>query len=115
MRHILHSLIPFMALVSVWGCSHASSLPQPILEPLIQETGVRYDEARALQACRQEVDASAPLSIQPRWLPPLGGYTDGIVLGTVDAPHPTWASLAVYRHEIERCLVARGYLTTGWR
>src|SRR5690348_9128120 len=115
MRRIFRSLVPFTALALLCGCPNAGSLPQPIMEPLTQVTGVQYDETRALQACRQDVDASASLSIQPRWLPPLGSYTNGVVLGTVDAPHPAWTSLAVYRQELERCLVSRGYLISGWR
>ena len=115
MRRILRSLVPFMAIGSVCGCSYGGSLAQPIMEPLNQVTGVQYDEVRALRVCREEVDASAQVSIQPRWLPPLGGYMNGVVLGTVDGPHPAWTSLTVYRHEIERCLASRGYLITGWR
>jgi len=84
--------------------------------PAEVQTGVQYDEARDLRTCRQEVRAAAPLSIQPRWLPPIGAaYTNGIVLGTVDVPHPVWPSLVAYRQEIERCLVARGYQIRGWR
>jgi len=92
------------------------SLPQPILEAQADvQTGIQYDEAGDLRACRQEVRAAAPLSIQPRWLPPLGGDTHGILLGTVDIPHPAWPSLVAYRQEMERCLVARGYQIRGWR
>jgi hypothetical protein len=60
------------------------------------------------------VRAAAPLSIQPRWLPPLGGDTHGIILGMVDTPHPAWPSVEAYRQEMERCLVARGYQIHGW-
>ena len=115
MRPISRSLIPVLLLASVGGCFQNRSLSKPILEPRAgTQTRVPYDEARDLRACRQEVRAAAPVSIQPRWLPPLGGDTHGIILGTVDTPHPAWPSVEAYRQEMERCLIARGYQIHGW-
>ncbi|HXX76470.1 MAG TPA: hypothetical protein VEI50_15170 [Nitrospiraceae bacterium] len=116
MQLLSRGLVPILVIAVGGACSHSGSLPQPILEHLAQgQTSVQYDEARDLRACRQEVRAAAPVSIQPRWLPPLGGYTNGIILGTVDSPHPAWPSLEAYRQEMERCLVARGYQIHGWQ
>jgi hypothetical protein len=55
------------------------------------------------------------MTIQPRWLPPLGTTDSGVVLGTVDDPHPTWPSREAYRQALARCLVARGYEIRGWQ
>lgn len=116
MQLLSRNLVPIFVIVVVGACSHTGSLLRPIIEPAAQgQTSFQYSEARDLQACRQEVRAAAPLSIQPRWLPPLGGYVNGIVLGTVESPHPAWPSLEAYRQEIERCLVARGYQIHGWQ
>jgi hypothetical protein len=67
-----------------------------------------------LRNCRDAVGASAPSSIQPRWLPPLGVAENGAVLGTVDVAHPVWPSRARYRQAIEDCLRSRGYEIRGW-
>ncbi|MDF0676116.1 MAG: hypothetical protein P0120_17545 [Nitrospira sp.] len=55
------------------------------------------------------------MTIQPRWLPPLGVTDSGVVLGTVDNPHPTWPSQEAYRQALTRCLIARGYQIRGWQ
>lgn len=110
-RHlILAALILILA-----ACSSAHYGSQPILErgdrsPLAGDSTVAED----LRTCRDAVQASAPLSIQPRWIPPLAVAANGVVLGTVDVPHPVWASWEAYRHEVERCLLARGYRVSGW-
>ena len=90
-------------------------IPQPILDRgdqrVLDENAVVDD----IRACRTEVRADAPVSIQPRWLPPLGATDNGVVIGTVDVPHPVWPSVQTYRHAIEFCLTARGYKVHGWQ
>ena len=63
------------------------------------------------KVCETEVHQAAPVSIQPRWLPPIGSggaFTNGVILGTVDVPHPVWTSHEAYQQAIERCLKAHG-------
>lgn len=55
------------------------------------------------------------MSMQPRWLPPLGSAANGVVLGTSDTPHAVWPSREAYRQTIERCLTDRGYKVRGWQ
>ena len=108
---VLMPLVMFAALV---GC--ASTAAQPIIEPSDVMVGAgEHDAAEDLRLCQATVREAAPVSMQPRWLPPLGMPENGVVLGTVDAPHPIWPSQAVYRREIERCLTARGYEIRGWQ
>lgn len=105
-------LIPLILILA--ACSSARDGPQPLLErsdqpPLAGDSTAAQD----LRICRNAVSASAPMSIQPRWIPPFAVAANGVVLGTVDVPHPVWASWEAYRHEVELCLSARGYKATG--
>ena len=106
-------VIPLLMLAVVGGCVRTA--PQPIIEPsaMMSRAG-DHDAARDLRLCQATVREAAPVSMQPRWLPPLGMPQNGAVLGTVDVPHPVWPSQAAYRREIERCLTARGYEIRGW-
>jgi len=105
-----------LLLSSIAACSSAHRQPQPILErsDRILSAG-DSTAAQDLRACRAKVREAAPVSIQPRWLPPLGVTANGIVLGTVDSPHPVWPSRETYRQAIELCLTARGYDVHGWQ
>lgn len=110
-RHLMLAVLIFL----LAACSSARYGPQPILErsdrsPLAGDSTVAED----LRTCRDTVQASGPLSIQPRWIPPLAVAANGVVLGTVDVPHPVWTSREAYRHEVERCLLAHGYRVSGW-
>lgn len=71
--------------------------------------------AKDLTACQAEVRNAAPVTMQPRWLPPLGSTEQGVVLGTADAPHPVMPPRDAYRQELERCLTSRGYQVRGWQ
>jgi hypothetical protein len=100
----------------VAACSSARHVPQPMLgrsdRPISAgDSAVEQD----LRACRTQVRLAAPMSIQPRWLPPLGTSANGVVLGTVDAPHRVWPSRQAYRQAIEHCLTDRGYVVHGWQ
>ena len=100
---------------SLPACFSARHVPQPILQrgdsvSLSGDPTVAQD----LTACQTQVRDAAPLSMQPRWLPPLGSTENGAVLGTADAPHPAWPSREAYRRAIERCLTERGYEIRGW-
>lgn len=107
-------LIPLMLVAVLVGC--ARTAPQPIMELSDASSRIgEHDAAEDLRLCRASVREAAPVSMQPRWLPPLGMPENGVVLGTVDAPHPVWPSQAAYRREIERCLTARGYKIHGWQ
>jgi len=109
-------LIPLLLLAVVYGCTVLPKAPQPIIEPAaLMPSDVEHNAAQDLRHCQAAVREAAPVSIQPRWLPPLGVPESGVVLGTVDAPHPVWPSQAAYRREIERCLAARGYEIRGWQ
>jgi hypothetical protein len=110
MRALIRNPIAVVLLSSLAACSPAHQQPQSILER-VDRTLSAGDSTAAqdLRACRTEVREAAPVSIQPRWLPPLGGATNGVVLGTVDGAHPVWPSREAHRHAIELCLTARGY------
>ena len=97
------------------SCPASRHIPQPIVDRSDHTvlTGETVEED--LRTCRTEVYKAAPVSIQPRWLPPLGTTANGAVLGTVDAPHPVWPSRDAYRQAIERCLTAHGYEVHGWK
>jgi len=98
------------------ACSFSRHIPQPILErsggTLTAGDSVA---AQVLRTCHDDVHASAPMTLQPRWIPPLGVAANGVVLGTVDVGHPVWPSREAYRQEMERCLRARGYEIRGWQ
>lgn len=105
-----------MWLSLIAACVSGHHQPQPILghadRPLVVEDPAA---SRDLGACRTEVREAAPVSIQPRWLPPLGVTDSGVVLGTVGSSHPTWPSQEAYRQALARCLIAHGYQILGWR
>jgi hypothetical protein len=115
MRVLTRYLMVVVVLSSFVACSMARHVPQPILERSDHTVSVGETVAEDLRTCRTEVYKAAPVSIQPRWLPPLGTMTNGVVIGTVDVPHPVWPSRDAYRQAIERCLTARGYAIHGWQ
>src|SRR5574337_1115454 len=108
--------IALMWLSLITACASVHYQPQPILgrpdRPLLVGDATA---SRDLGACRAEVREAASMSIQPRWLPPLGNTDSGVVLGTVDNPHPIWPSEEAYRQALAHCLVARGYEIRGWQ
>ena len=108
--------IAFMCLSLVAACASVHPQPQPILERIDRPLAVGDATAsRDLGTCRAEVREAASVSIQPRWLPPLGNTDSGVVLGTVGNSHPTWPSQEAYRQALARCLIARGYQILGWQ
>ena len=116
MRMLVQCLLGVALLGSLATCSSARHIPQPVVER--NGSAIAFDDAAAFEdfrACRTEVRETAPVSIQPRWLPPLGTTANGVVLGTVDMPHPVWPSRGAYRQAMERCLTARGYAVRGWQ
>lgn len=108
--------IALMWLSLIAACASPHPQPQPILERIDRPLAVGdLTASRDLGACRAEVRQGAPVTIQPRWLPPLGGTDSGVVLGTVDNPHPAWPSREAYRQALTRCLITRGYQIRGWQ
>jgi hypothetical protein len=70
-----------MWLSLIAACVSVHHQPQPILERVDRPLVVGDPTAsRDLGACRTEVSEAAPVSIQPRWLPPLGVTDSGVVL-----------------------------------
>ena len=113
---VLFRYLMVVALGSLMAaCSSARHIPQPILERVDHTVLAGETVAEDLRTCRIEVYKAAPVSIQPRWLPPIGAMANGVVLGTVEFPHPVWPSREAYRHAIELCLTARGYDVRGWQ
>jgi len=105
-----------MGLSLIAACVPVHHQPQPILERIDHQQGIGDPTASGdLGACRAEVREAAPVSIQPRWLPPLGVTDSGVVLGTVGNSHPTWPSQEAYRQALARCLIARGYQIRCWQ
>lgn len=107
MRRFLRLLVVAVLFCSSTACSSGRQASQSIL------TSVPEQDRKV---CETEVRQAAPVSIQPRWLPPIGGGgsgTHGIVLGTVDVPHHAWPTRGAYQQAIERCLTAHGYETRG--
>lgn len=116
MRILIHGLVGIVLLGSLAACSSARHIPQPVIERKGSAVaGNDPSVSEDFRACQAEVREAAPVSIQPRWLPPLGTTTNGVVLGTVDVSHPIWPSHEVQRQAIERCLTARGYAVHGWQ
>ncbi|HSA60852.1 MAG TPA: hypothetical protein VLE03_01310 [Nitrospiraceae bacterium] len=114
-RSVQHFLIGLL-FCSLPACVSARHVPQPILQrgdavALAGDPLVLQD----LTACQTQVRDGAQMTMQPRWLPPLGSTDHGVVLGTADGPHPVWPSREAYRDAIERCLTARGYRIRGWQ
>lgn len=113
---ILLRVITLVCLSLIPACASVLHQPQPILErndrPLAEGDPTA---SRDLSTCRTEVRQAASVSIQPRWLPPLENTDSGVVVGTVDNPHPTWPSEEAYRQALEHCLVSRGYEIRGWQ
>ncbi len=81
--------------------------------PAISQAG-DDDVAADIRLCQKTVFNAAPVTMQPRWIPPLSMAQNGVVLGSSDVPHHAWPLESVYRREMERCLSARGYEVTGW-
>jgi len=107
MRQFLRLLVVGAFLCSITACSSGRQASQSIL------TSVPEQDRKV---CETEVRQAAPVSIQPRWLPPISGGgsgTNGVVLGTVDMPHRVWLTREAYQQAIERCLTAHGYETQG--
>ncbi|MGH7181337.1 MAG: hypothetical protein ACREJN_05100 [Nitrospiraceae bacterium] len=116
MRVPVQHLVMVLLLASITACSSTHRQPQPILERGDHTLSAGDPTVvQDLRACRAEVREAAPVSIQPRWLPPLGIMTNGVVIGTVDSPHPVWPSREAYRRAIELCLTAHGYDVQGWQ
>ncbi|BFU95350.1 MAG: protein of unknown function [Nitrospira sp.] len=116
MNHLTVCLIGMTWLSTSVACSSTRHLPQPIIEPgdgtvPAESSTVSQD----LQTCHIDVQRAAPVSMQPRWLPPLGPSANGVVLGTADVPHAVWPSREAYREAIEHCLTDRGYKVLGWQ
>ncbi len=116
MGWLVQHLVIGLLFCSLPACFSAGHVPQPILQrgdraSLTGDSTASQD----LRTCQTDVRAAAPVSIQPRWLPPLGATRNGVVLGTVDVPHPVWPSRKAYRQAIEACLTARGYEISGWQ
>jgi len=101
-------------LAALTACNPDRPLPLPIFEPSSRMQGPEeHDSARDLTSCRQAVRDAAPVTIQPRWIPAIIA-PNGVVLGTVDMPHPAWPSRAAYRQDLARCLTSCGYDVLGW-
>jgi len=113
---ILFRFITLIGFSLIAACAAAHPQLQPILERIDRPLAVGDATAsRDLGVCRAEVREAAPVTIQPRWLPPLGVTDSGVVFGTVDNPHPAWPSQEAYRQALTRCLIARGYQIRGWQ
>jgi hypothetical protein len=100
MRRFPRHLVVVVLSCSITACSSYHKASQSI------PTSVPPQDRKV---CEIEVRKAAPVSIQPRWLPPLGGggsSTNGVVLGTVDVPHRVWPTHEAYQRAIERCLTA---------
>lgn len=104
MRRFRRHLVVAVLFCSIMACSSGRQTSQSILTSA---------PAQDRTVCETEVRQAVPLSIQPRWLPPIGGGsgTNGVVLGTVDVPHRVWLTREAYQQAIERCLTAHGYET----
>ena len=105
MQRFLRHLVVAALFCSITACSsgHQDSQSIPASVP-------EWDR----KVCETEVRQAAPISIQPLWLPPIGGggsSTNGVVLGTVGVPHRVWPTREAYQQAIERCLTAHGYET----
>jgi len=104
-QRVLRHLVVAILFCSIIACSSGRQASPSILTSV---------PAQDRKVCETEVRQAAPVSIQPRWLPPIGGGgsgTHGVVLGTVDVPHRTWLSREAYQQAIEHCLTAHGYET----
>jgi len=113
---VLSRYLMVVALGSLMAaCSSARHTPQPIVDRSDHTVLAGETVAEDIRTCRTEVHKAAPVSIQPRWLPPLGIAANGAVIGTVDVPHPVWPSREAYRQAVEFCLTARGYEVHGWQ
>ena len=116
MGWLVQHLVLGLLFCSLPACFPAGHVLLPVLErgdraSLSGDSTASQD----LRTCQTDVRAAAPVSIQPRWLPPLGATGNGVVLGTVEAPHPVRPSREAYRQAIEACLTARGYKIRGWQ
>lgn len=84
-------LIPSLMLAAMSGCAFPRTATQPIIEPSAPMLrGGEHDAVQDFRICESTVRDAAPVSMQPRWLPPLGAVENGVVLGMVDSPHPVW-------------------------
>ena len=105
MRRFLRYLVVAVLLCSITACSSGREASPSLLTSV---------PAQDRKVCETEVRQAAPISIQPPWLPPIGGggsSTNGVVLGTVGVPHRVWPTREAYQQAIERCLMAHGYET----
>jgi hypothetical protein len=103
MRRFLRPLVVAVLFCSITACSSGRQASQFNLTAV---------PAQDRQVCETEVRQAAPISIQPLWLPPIGGggsSTRGVVLGTVGVPHRVWPTREAYQQAMERCLTAHGY------
>ena len=107
MRRFPRDLVVGVLFCSITACSSSRQASQSIPTTV---------PAQDRKVCEIEVRQAAQVSIQPRWLPPIGGgglSTNGVVLGTVDVPPRIWPTREAYQQAIERCLTAHGYETGG--
>jgi hypothetical protein len=104
MRRFRRHLVVAVLFCSLMACSSGRQPSQSLL------TSVPAHDRRV---CETEVRQAVPVSIQPRWLPPIGdgSGTNGVVLGTVDVPHRVWLTREAYQQAMERCLKAHGQET----
>lgn len=103
------TLFGVMLFASLAACSSNQQRSEPIEWHDNSGSAGESAAAKNLQDCQSEVRLVAPMSIQPRWLPSVGAAENGVVLGTVDSPHPVWTSRDAYRKAMQACLTARGF------
>jgi hypothetical protein len=96
------------------GCASTSPLPSPIIAAVAPTPGDHDDDPSAeIRACRRTVLEAAPVTMQPRWLPPIMA-PNGVVVATAVKPQPVRLSPAAYREHMEHCLLVRGYEIHAW-
>ncbi|MBK9947967.1 MAG: hypothetical protein IPP12_12385 [Nitrospira sp.] len=109
------SLVVLVLVLCTLGSACARTVPQPMIKPPPAMSQAGDDDVAAdIRLCQKTVFNAAPVTMQPRWIPPLSMAQNGVVLGSSDVPHHAWPLESVYRREMERCLSARGYEVTGW-
>jgi hypothetical protein len=108
--------IILLGALAMSGCASAStrSLPHPLIEPSahLRDHGELDDDA-VVRTCRRTVLDAAPVSIQPRWLPPILA-PNGVLVATAHPPKAVHLSDTAYRQQMAHCLSAQGYDILGW-
>jgi hypothetical protein len=114
MTHRWSHFLGVLVLLTIVGCASSRPIPKPLLEPSGDIAGAgTSDASQDWRACHQAVWDAAPRSIQPHRLIPPVIAPDGVMIGTMDAPHAT-LTREDYKREMERCLMIRGYQVRGW-